>query len=136
MHFFNVDFAEGILRRDIPRFQKQQFAMYYYIVVLKNLAKITGMHLVSFQPPTFNFIGKRDTNPYSFLWVLQNILGTLLLWKVSCELVLKGESYEKCLTNILIIIKRYRKVKSFFKKQTLWGKVYIWEPLIESWHLA
>ena len=25
-HFFNVDFAEDILRSDIPRFQKQQFA--------------------------------------------------------------------------------------------------------------
>ena len=66
MHFFNVDLAEGILHRDIPRFQKQQFAMYYYIVVLKNLAKITGMHLVSFQPPTFNFIGKETPTYIAF----------------------------------------------------------------------
>ena len=30
--------------------------------------------------------------------------------------------------------KRYREVDSSFKKQTLRGTVYIWEPLIESWH--
>ena len=31
--------------------------------------------------------------------------------------------YEKWRTDILIIIKRYREVDSYFKEQTLWGKV-------------
>ena len=48
------------------------------------------------------------------------------MWKASCELVLKGKFYEKCLTDILLIIKRYREVDSSFKKQTLQGEsVYL-----------
>ena len=68
---------------------------------------------------------KRDAGTYSFLLVLRNFLGTLLLWKTSCKLVLKEELYEKWQTFVLIIIKRYRQADSSFKKQTLQGKVYI-----------
>ena len=77
---------------------------------------------------------KRDAGISGFLWVLWNFLGALLLLKTSYELVLKGQFYEKRQTDVLIIIKRYREVEGSFKKQTLWGKVCIWEPLIESWH--
>ena len=70
---------------------------------------------VSFQPPTFNFIGE-ESRDIQLLVSFAKILGTLLLWKTSCKLVLKGEFYEKWLTDIIIIIKRYREVNSSFKK--------------------
>ena len=110
--------------------------MYYYINVLKNLAKLTGMlqHQSLFSTCNLQLHWKRDSGKYRFLCVLQKFLGTLLLWKTSCKLVLKGEFYEKWRTDILIIIKIYREVDSFFKKQTLWEKVYIWEQSIERWH--
>ena len=110
--------------------------MYCYIVILKNLAKLTGMHLHRslFSTCNLQLHRKRDAGIYRFRWVLRNFLGTYLLWKTSCGLVLKGEFYGKWRTNILIIIKIYREVYSSFKKQTLWGKMYLWEPLIESWH--
>ena len=40
MHFVNVDLAEDILLRDIPRFQKQQFG--HVILKIKSLAKFKG----------------------------------------------------------------------------------------------
>ena len=49
---------------------------------------------------------KRDAGTYSFLLVWSNFLGTLFLWKTTCELVLKGELYEKWQTDLLIIVKR------------------------------
>ena len=110
--------------------------IYYYIVVLEKKAKLTGMHLHRsfFSTCSLQFHQKRNAGIYRFWWVLQNFLGKLLLWKTSCGLVLKGEFYEKWRTNILITIKIYREVHSSFKKQILWGKMYLWEPLIESWH--
>ena len=101
--------------------------MYYYIVVLKNVAKFTGMHLHRSLFSTCNsqLYQKRDAGTCSFLLVLRNFLGTLLLWKTFCKWVLKGELYEKWRTDLLIIVKRYREVDSSFKKQTLQGKVYI-----------
>ena len=107
--------------------------MYYYIVVLNSLAKFAGMHRDRslFSTCKLQLHWKRDAGKYSFLWVLRNFLGTLLLRKTSCELVLKVEFHEKWWTDILIKIKRYRELDSSFKKQTLLG---IWEPLIESWH--
>ena len=110
--------------------------MYCYIVILKNLAKLTGMHLHRslFSTCNLQLHRKRDAGIYRFRWALRNFLGTYLLWKTSCGLVLKGEFYGKWGTNILIITKIYREVYSSFKKQTLWGKMYLWEPLIESWH--
>ena len=92
--------------------------MCYYIDVLKNFAKLTGMHLHRslFSTRNLQLHRKRDAGIYRFLWVLRNFLGTLLLWKTSCKLVLKGEFYEKWLTDILIIIKRYQEVNSSFKK--------------------
>ena len=109
--------------------------MYYYIVVLKNLAKLTEMHLHRslFSTCNLQLHRKRDAGIYRFLWVLRNFLGTLLLSKTSCELVLKGQFYEKWRTDTLIIIKIYREVDNSFKKQTIRGKVYTWERLIESW---
>ena len=88
--------------------------MYYYIVVLKNLANLTGMHLHQslFSTCNLELHWKRDTGIYRFQWVLQNFLGTLLL----CKLGSKGELYEKWRTNILIMIKIYREVHSSFKK--------------------
>ena len=105
--------------------------IHYYIAVLKNLAKLTGMHLhrSHFSTCILQLYRKRDTGIYTFLRVF---LGTLLLWKTSCELALKGEFYEKWKTDTFIIIKIYREVDSSFKKQTLLGKVYISEPLIEK----
>ena len=92
--------------------------MYYYIVVLKNLAKLTGMHLHRnlFSTCNLQLHRKRDAGIYRFRWVLRNFLGTLLSWKTSCGLVLKGEFYGKWITNICIIIKIYREVHSFIKK--------------------
>ena len=96
--------------------------MYYYIVVLKNLAKLTGMHLHRslFSTSNLQLHRKRDAGMYRFWWLLRNFLGTLLLWR----------------TNIFIIMKIYREIHSSFKKQTLWETMYPWEPLIESWHLT
>ena len=98
--------------------------MYYCIVIFKNLTKLTGMHLHRslFSTCNLQLHRKRDAGTYSFMLVLRNFLGTLLLWKTSCELVLKGQFYEKRQTDILIIIKRYREVDSSFKKRHCEGK--------------
>ena len=124
------------LRRDTQDIRSRSSHMYYYIVVLKNLAKLTGIHLHRSLYSTCNLQlhRKRDAGIYRFRWVLRNFLGALLFWKTSCGLVLKGEFYEKWKTNILIIIKTYREVHGSFKKQALGGKMYIWQSLIESWH--
>ena len=90
--------------------------MYYYIVVLKNLAKLTGMHLHRNLFSTCNLQLHRKRRRQRRRWVLRNFLGTLLLWKTSCRLVLKGGFYEKWITNIFIIIKIYREVHSSIKK--------------------
>ena len=110
--------------------------MYYYIVVLKNLAKFAGaqLHRSLFSTCNLQLHRKKDPGLYSFLWVFRKFLGTLLLWKTSCELVLKWEFYEKWRTDILIIIKRYLELDSSFKKQTLRWRVDIWEPFKENWH--
>ena len=137
LHFFNVDLAGDIsLRMDTRRYQKQQFA---HILLHSRSKKFSKIHrnapgpesLLYLQTPTS--LEKRRRDIY-FLLVLWNFLGTRLLQKTSCELVLKVEYYEKWWTDILVIIKRYHEVDSSFKKQTLRGIVYIWEPLIESWH--
>ena len=54
---------------------------------LKNVAKFTEMHLHRslFSTCNLQLHGKRDAGIYSFLWVLRNFLGTLLLWKTSCS---------------------------------------------------
>ena len=103
--------------------------MYYYIVVLKNLANLTGMHLHQslFSTCNLQLHRKRDIGIYRFRWVLQNFLGTLLLWKISCGLVLKGESCEKWRSNILILVKRYIvKFTALSKNRYCEGK-YIFE---------
>ena len=99
--------------------------MYYYIVVLKNVEKLTRMYLHSslFSICNLQLYRKRGAGTYSFQ--LRKFLETLLLWKTSSELVLKGELYEKWLSDVFIIIKRYREVDSSFKKQTFRGKVSI-----------
>ena len=83
------------------------------------------LHHSLFSTCNLQLYRKRDAGTYSFLLVLRNFLGTLLLWKTFCKWVLKGELYEKWRTDLLIIVKRYREVDSSFKKQTLQGKVYI-----------
>ena len=79
--------------------------MYYYIVVLKNLAKLTGMHLHRslFSIRNLQLHRKRDAGMYRFWRLLRNFLGTLLSWR----------------TNIFVIMKIYREIHSSFKKQTL-----------------
>ena len=137
LHFFNVDLAGDIsLRMDTQDIRSSSSHIYYCIVVLKSSAKFTGTHRDRslFSTCNLQLHWKRDAGIYIFLLVLWNFLGTRLLQKTSCELVLKVEYYEKWWTDILIIIKRYHEVDSSFKKQTLRGIVYIWEPLIESWH--
>ena len=88
--------------------------MYYYIVVLKNLAKLTGMHLHRslFSTCNLQLHRKRDAGIYRFRWVSRNFIGTRLLWKTSFKtsLVLKGICYEKWRANLLIIIKIYGQV--------------------------
>ena len=106
--------------------------MYYYIVVLKKLAKLTEMHLL-FQPVTFNFIGKETSTYIDFCEFCKNFQDTFIIWNL-LQIAFGLEFYEKWRTEILIIIKIYREVDRSFKKQTLRGKAYIWEPLIECWH--
>ena len=108
--------------------------MYYYLVVLKNLAKFTGTHLHRgfFSTCNLQLHRKRDAGTYSFLWVLQNFLGTLLLWKTSCELILNGEFYEKWWTDILIIIKNISCSRQLFLKkadtarESVYLRIYIY----------
>ena len=118
-HFFNVDIVEDTVRKDIPRYQNQQFTQALLIVVLKNFAKFTGMHLHRsfFSTCDLKLYWKGNADIYSFLWVLQLFLGTALLWKTSCDLVLKGEFYENGEPTFFIIIKIYREVDSSFKKK-------------------
>ena len=123
MHFFNVDLVEEFLRKDIPRYQKQQFAH----VLLNNFYKIQRNApalevFFNLQPSTL----LKERRRYIQLSVsFVKFLETPLFWKSSYELVLKGEFYEKWRTDIFIIIKRYLEVDSSFKKQTLRGKVDI-----------
>ena len=85
--------------------------MDYHIV--KTFSKFTGMHL--------NWIFLKKLKLHLMKKILQHILlsvrfvkflGTPLLLKTSCELFFK-----KWRTNLLIIIKRCRKVNSSFKKR-------------------
>ena len=78
VHFFNVDFAENISTQGYPKISK----MCYYIVVLKNLTKLKGMHQHRSLLSSCNLQlhRKRDAGIYRFPWVLRNFLGTL--WKM------------------------------------------------------
>ena len=89
--------------------------MYYYVVVLKNLAKFTWTHL---HRSLFS------TCTYSFLWVLRNFLETLLLWKTSCELILNREFYERWWTDTFIIIDRFFK-KRDIARESVYLRIYI-----------
>ena len=94
--------------------------MYYYLVILKNLVKFTGTHFHRglFSTCNLQLHWKRVTGTWSFLLVFRNFLGTLLLQKISCKLVLKKRFYEKWRTDILIIIKICPEIDSaFFLKQ-------------------
>ena len=129
------------LRRVIPRCQKQQFS---HVLLHSRSKKFSKIHGNSFPPESlFNLqpstsLEKRRRQillSVSFVkffrnsFIIENLLQT---------------GFEKWIlpkwrTDILIIIKIYRKVDSFFfflKKHTLhiFDKAYIWEPLIESWH--
>ena len=128
VHFFNVDLAD-IPTWECPNISEAAVrtctATQSFLKMQQHSQECTCT-VVSFQPATFNFIGKRrDAGTYSFLLVLRNFLGTLLLRKTSCEVFLKEELYEKWRTDVHIIIKRYREVDSFFMKQTLRRKVYL-----------
>ena len=60
--------------------------MYYYIVVLKDVADFTGMHLQRslFSNCNLRLHQKRDAGTYNFLLVLRKFLGPLILSKTSC----------------------------------------------------
>ena len=116
MHFFNVYFEEGYpCVRIFKIIRCSSLHICYYVDVLKNVAKFKGTHFHRslFSTCNLQIHWKRDADKYSFLWVLQNILVALLLWKTFCELVFKF--YEKRRTALPIIIKIYREVDSFFK---------------------
>ena len=68
----------------------------YQIFVLKNLqnSQWRTCTKVFFQPTTCNFIEKETLVCIFFPWILRIFLGTTLLWKTSCELVLKGGFYK------------------------------------------
>ena len=109
--------------------------MYCYIVVFKNLTKLTGMHLHRSLLLTCNLqlYRKRERRLHiwfsvSFVKFFRNTFIMENLLKIGFE----RRTYEKWRTDVLIIIKRYREVDSSFMKQTLRGKVYIEEPLIEN----
>ena len=114
VHFLNVELAGG---RDIQRYQKQQFV---HVLLNSWSWKLRKIHnnipasesFFHLQPATLLKTGHRHT--YSPK-ILQIFLGRTFLQKTPCELVLKGEFYEKWQTNNLII-KRYRKVDSSFKE--------------------
>ena len=62
VHFFNVDLVEIFLSKDIPRYQKLQFA-HVLLNISQNFLKIQGNApapelFFFFQPTTFNFIEK------------------------------------------------------------------------------
>ena len=78
-----------------------------------DMALNTPLRLCKNAPPPKPLFNQQLSTSYSFLWVPINFLGTILLWKTSCKLILKGEFYS------LVVIKRYSKVDSSFKKQTL-----------------
>ena len=135
--FFECRPCRAYLYVRIPQvIRSSRSHMYYYKVVLNRLAKFKGTYRDRslFSTCNLQLHWERDAGIYLFLLVLRNFLGTGLLRKTSCELVLKVKFYEKWWTDILVIIKRHREVDSSFKKQTLQGTVCIWEPLIESWH--
>ena len=127
VHFFNADLAEDIPTQEYPKILEAAIHTYTttqsFLKTQKNSQEhtCTGVSL-NLQPSTS--LEKRS-------WDIQlSESFAKLLSKTSCELVLKGEFYEKWRTEVLIIIKRYREVDNFFKKQTLRGKVYIREPQI------
>ena len=73
VHFLNVDFAELYFYVGISQdIRSSSSHMYYYIVVLKNLAKLTEMHLHRSLFSTWNLqlYRKGDVDIYRFLWVL------------------------------------------------------------------
>ena len=65
VHFFNVDLAEDISRQEIFQgIRRSSSHMYYYIVVLKK--QECTCTRVSFQPATFNFMGKETPGYIDF----------------------------------------------------------------------
>ena len=110
--------------------------VYYYIVVLKNLAKLTGMHLHQklFSTCSLQLHRKRDAGIYRFQWDVRNFLGILLLWKTSCGLVLKREILWKMENQHFYYNKDISWSPQLFQKTDTVRKMYLWETLIESWH--
>ena len=66
VHFFNVDLAEDISRQEVFQgIRSSSSHMYYYIVVLKK--QECTCTRVSFQPATFNFMGKETPGYIDFV---------------------------------------------------------------------
>ena len=109
--------------------------MYCYIVVFKNLTKLTGMHLHRSLLLTCNLQLYRKRERRLHIWFSVSFVKFFRKTFIMENLLKIGferRTYEKWRTDVLIIIKRYREVDSSFMKQTLRGKVYIEEPLIEN----
>ena len=94
------------------------FTTQSFLKIQQNSQKCTYTG-VSFQPATFNFIGKETLTYRRSLFRNTFIVENLLQIGFSLEF------YQKWRTDILIIIKIYREVDRSFKKQTLRGKIYI-----------
>ena len=123
--FFQCGPCRGYLYVGIFQDIRSSSSHMYCIVVLKNLAKFTGMHLHWSLFSTCNFIfhWKRErcqlsvslANSFRNTFIMENLLRT----GFERRILLKMQ------TDILIIIKRYHEVDSTFKKQTLRRKVCI-----------
>ena len=121
VHFLNADLVEDTPTQGYRNISEAAFrtcsTKQSFLKITQNLKERICIG-VFFQPAICNFIVKK-TSAYIFFCVnLQIFLGTALICKTSCKLVLKGEFYEKWRTNVLII-KRFRKVDSSFKEETL-----------------
>ena len=79
------------------------------------------LHRSLFSTCNLQLYWTRDAGIHIFPKILRIFLGTTLLLKTSCELVLKGEFYEKWQNDILHI-NRYRKVDISCIDQRLWGE--------------
>ena len=114
VYFLNLGFAEDIPIQGYFRISQAADCTfsteYLFLTILQNPQR-NNCAGVSFQPATCNFIEKEK--PTFFCEFCKFFLGTTLLWKTSCELVLKGQFYKKQRTNILFIMKRSRSRQLF-----------------------
>ena len=96
--------------------------IYYYIDVLKNSAKVTGMHLHRSLYLTCNF---------QLHWFFRNTFTMENLPRTSVKRRIFWKTENRHYYN-----EDMSWSWQLFQKYTLRGKVFIWEILIEGWHWA